>query len=288
MQATLFVPDGKLERFLKRVQDYRDRETTPKQEGGPTRPRNQDLVESISDIKLAALEALWMEEGMPFPEAAAVTSWEVWLRNSSTIDHLARLRAHAASFGLEVGQQVVRFVDRTVVVVRGTATQLSRSVEILGMIAELHVPKTTAAFFTDMEGVEQQDWIDDLAGRIDPPSADAPYVCLFDTGLSHPHPLLAQVADANDRHAYKPQWGLDDRENHGTPMAGLATLGDLTEAMSSVGSVPLTHRIKSVKIVHDPDPHHPDLYGAVAQESAYRVRSHSGPPAHLLYGSDSH
>jgi hypothetical protein len=271
MQATLFVPDGKLGRFLTRIEAYRDEQTLPRREGGPTRPRNQDLVESISDIKLAALEGLWMEETLPFPEAITVTNWEVWLRNSSLIDHLGRLRQYAPTFNLEVGEQVVKFVDRTVVVVRGTATDLSKSAEILGMIAELHVPKTTAAFFTDMEGIEQQEWVDSLAARIQSPSDEAPYVCLFDTGLNHPHPLLMRVVTDEDRHAYKPQWGVDDRDNHGTPMAGLSSFGDLTEALTSVGDVVATHRIESVKIVHQPDPHHPDLYGAVTQESTYRV-----------------
>ena len=57
MQATVFVPDGKLAFFLKRIEAYRDAETRPRGEG-PSRPKNQDLVESISHIRLAALEAL--------------------------------------------------------------------------------------------------------------------------------------------------------------------------------------------------------------------------------------
>lgn len=91
--ATVFVPDGKLDLFLTKVAAYRDGQTTPRQEGGPTRPKNQDLVESIADIKLAALEALWTETDLAFPEAEAMTTWEVWLRRFKDVDHLARLRA---------------------------------------------------------------------------------------------------------------------------------------------------------------------------------------------------
>ena len=65
MQATVFVPDGKLELFLKKVTAYRDEDTAPRQERGVARAKNQDLVESISDIQLAALEALWTEESLP-------------------------------------------------------------------------------------------------------------------------------------------------------------------------------------------------------------------------------
>jgi Subtilase family len=54
-------------------------------------------------------------------------------------------------------------------------------------------------------------------------------------------------------------------------MAGLATFGDLTDVLGSAGAVAHTHRLESVKIIYDPDPHNPELYGAVTQESAYRV-----------------
>jgi hypothetical protein len=56
MQATVFVPDGKLKLFLNKVTAYRDEDTTPRNERSVARPKNQDLVESISDIQLAALE----------------------------------------------------------------------------------------------------------------------------------------------------------------------------------------------------------------------------------------
>ena len=270
-QATVFVPDGKLDLFLRKVTAYRDKMTKPKKEDGPTRPKNQDLVESIADIQLAAVEGLWNEKETPFPQADAEITWEVWLRLSRGVDHLARLRAYAATFNLTVGMQTVSFVDRKVVLVRGTARNLSRSIDILGMIAELRLPKTTAAFFTAMNAVEQQAWVDDLAGRMTVPAANAPYICLFDTGLNHAHPLLAGVSAASDLHTYKPAWGTDDRQGHGTPMAGLVSFGDLTEAFASAGPVAMTHRIESVKIIHPADPNDVELYGAVTQESAYRV-----------------
>ena len=270
-QATVFVPDGKLDLFLKKIAAYRDKNTIPRREGGATRPKNQDFVESISDIKLAVLEALWTEEGLPFPDRETVITWEVWLRRQHGINHLARLRGYAEHFGLTVGEQSVVFVDRTVVLVRGTASNLSHSIDILGMIAEIRLPKLTATFFTDMAAVAQQEWVDDLVARVVPPAADSPFVCLFDTGLNGAHPLLASVTDQNDLHTYRPAWGVDDRHGHGTPMGGLVTFGDLTEVLGSAGQVACTHRLESVKVFNQSDPHNPELYGAVTQESAFRV-----------------
>lgn len=271
MQATVYVPEGKLELFLKKIATYRDENTTPRSERSVARPKNQDLVESISNIQLAALEALWTEDTLPFPNREATVTWEVWLRRDRGIDHLARLHGYAEHFGLIVGDQVLTFVDRTITLVVGTANNLARSIDILGMIAEVRLPKLTAAFFTDMTAVEQQQWVDELAARIAPPVAGVPFVCLFDTGLNQGHPLLGEVVNQADLHTYKLDWGVDDRYGHGTQMAGLASFGDLTDVFQGPGQVLCTHRIESVKIFNERDPHDPTLYGAVTQESAFRV-----------------
>ena len=270
-QADVFVPDGKIGLFLDKIIAYRDENTKPRKEGGLTRPKNQDLIESIADIKLAVLESLWTDDFAAFPPQAQVVSWEVWLRRSEDIDHLARLRAKAEPLGLQVGIQAISFIDRTVVLVRGTAADLSRSVELLSAIAEVRAPQTSVAFFTEMTAIEQAPWVSDLADRVVAAPDNAPYVCLLDTGVNSAHPLLTQSVTDGDLHAYKPAWGLDDRKGHGTPMAGLVVFGDLIDVIQFDGQVHLTHRLESVKIYNEHDPHEEDLYGAVTQESTYRV-----------------
>lgn len=270
VQATVFVPDGKLSFFLKRVTDYRDEDTKPNKEGD-TRPKNEDLVASISDIRVAALEALWTDRPDLFPAPQQDITWEVWLRRTASVDHLTRLREHAARFNLTVGDDIITFIDRTIVLVHGNGTNLSRSIDILGAIAELRLAKTTADFFTAMTAIDQQKWVDDMVGRLVAAPANSPYLCLLDTGLNRGHPLIGPVAVDGDLHAYKPQWGVDDRRGHGTPMAGLCAYGDLTEALSNNGPFALSHHLESVKIINDADPHKKELYGAVTRESAYRV-----------------
>jgi len=269
-QATVFVPEGKLTFFLKRVTAYKDEDGKANKDG-VTKPKNKDLVESISDIRLAALEALWTDAPELFPDPDQDAMWEVWLRKGGGLDHVARLREFAEEHELTVSVQAISFVDRTIVLVHGKGRDLSRSAEILGAIAEVRLAKASAAFFTDMTTIEQQEWVDDLGARLELPGEDAPYVCLFDTGLNRAHPLLEPVTHDDDLHAYKPDWNVDDRGCHGTPMAGLVAYGDLTEALSSDGPWRLTHRLESVKIINPADPHRPELYGAVTIESASRV-----------------
>lgn len=269
-EAIVFVPDGKLSYFLDKIVAYRDKDGKPNKSGA-TRPKNENLIASIDEIQIAALQSLWTDQPNLFPDPQTSITWELWLRRSGVIDHMGRLRQHAQSFELTVGQEEIKFIDRTIVLVHGTARNLSRSNEILGTIAEVRLAKTTAALFARMSAVEQQEWVNDLLNRTVAPAGASPYVCLLDSGLNHAHPLLAPITDDNNVHTYNPNWGTADRIGHGTPMAGLAAYGDLTDALANAHPFRLTHRIESVKLYNDQDPHAEELYGAVTRECINRV-----------------
>lgn len=268
--AAVFVPDGKLKTFLKKVEDYATGQTTPRSATGTPRPKNQDLIANLAEIRVAALRALWTDS-LPLPGPDVDTTWEVWLRKSGELDHLARLREIAVDHHLTVSDEVITFIDRQIVLVHGTRRNLARSNEIVGAIAELRLAKTTADFFTGMTSTQQTAWVDNLAAQVRAPAADAPAVCLLDTGINRDHPLLAPATDTADLHTYKPAWGVDDRKGHGTPMAGLALYGDLANVMGQAGPYRLSHWLESVKLINQADPHKQQLYGAVTVESVNRV-----------------
>lgn len=150
-EATVFVPEGKLTYFLNKITKYRNEDTTPRTVGGHTRPKNEDLVASIANIQLAALQALWTDLPELYPDSNTDTMWEVWLRRGGGIDHVARLRERAAEFELRVGEEEIQFIDRTVVLVYGKGQNLARSNDLIGAIAELRLAKTTADFFHKYE-----------------------------------------------------------------------------------------------------------------------------------------
>ena len=268
--AAVFVPDGKLKTFLKKVEDYATGQTRPRSAAGKSRPKNEDLIANLAEIRVAALRALWTDS-VPMPGADVHTTWEVWLRRSTDLDHLARLRDVAGEHHLSVSDEVITFIDRQIILVHGTRRNLARSNVLVSAIAELRLAKSTADFFTGMTATQQTAWVDTLAKQLSAPPADAPAVCLLDTGINRSHPLLAPATDAADLHTYKPAWGVDDRNGHGTPMAGLALHGDLADVMGRAGSIPLTHRLESVKLFNPAAPHQKQLYGAVTVESVNRA-----------------
>jgi hypothetical protein len=171
---------------------------------------------------------------------------------------------------------VITFIDRKIVLAHGTGRDLARSNDLIGAIAEVRLAKSTADFFTGMTSTQQTAWIDSFARQLAAPPADAPAVCLFDTGLNREHPLIAPATAKADLHTYKPAWGLDDRKGHGTPMAGLALYGDLADVMGQAGTYRLSHRLESVKLINPADPHKKELYGAVTVESVNRVEVKPG------------
>ena len=146
---------------------------------------------------------------------------------------------------------MLNFRERTVLMARASVRRMQRSMVTLNSIAELRRPKETADFFDSMERDEQADWLDDLLNRtrFAPEADDTPHACLLDSGVNRGHPLLAPALDAGDLHTVEPGWGTDDAAGHGTEMAGLALVGDLSELLAHAGPVEIEHRLESVKLI---------------------------------------
>lgn len=262
--ATVYVPNGQLGYFEKRVEEYLT-ETTKM-----GNPKNKPLIESIAKLRLAVLEGFWTDDLALFPLAGKTIWWEVWLRGES-METLTRFREHAQNAGLRVGEKHLQFPDRLVVLAFATREQMTESIELLDVIAELRLAKEVPTAFTRMSPADRDEWAKDLGRRIVGPPPEAPSVCVVDTGVNAGHPLLEPATSQHDLHAYNPAWGVQDDHGHGTEMAGIALYGDLTEVLLSSAPVELTHRIESVKILQEGTANPPELYGAITAEGIARA-----------------
>lgn len=262
--ATVHVPDGSLNFFLKRLDQYATEQT---QKG---KPRNLNMVERISGIRLATIESLWTDDLSDFPELEATVWWEVWLRISDGRE-IQRLQAFAAQAGIEVGERHLVFDNRVIVLVRATARQLSTAMDVFDDFAELRGAHVNSSFFTGLSPVEQSEWIKDLVDRTEPSDLSGPAVCILDTGVSRSHPLLEHSLAVVDMHACDPAWGTHDDDGHGTGMAGVALYGNLRSALESKSKVHLRHCIESVKILPPTNDTDPALYGAITAEAVART-----------------
>ena len=267
--ATVFVPDGALKHFFDRFQQYAE-ERTQKGE-----PRHKDMVDRIAALRKATLRALWTDATEAYPNDAETIWWEVWLRRHDG-NELERLLEFGGQAGLDVGERRLGFDDRIVILVRGTATQLSASLDVLNDLAEVRKAKESSAFFADASPEEQAEWLDDLKRRVTRAAEDAPAVCILDTGVTRAHPLLEDLIAPADAMSVDPTWGGHDdgggpgSMGHGTEMAGLAAYGDLAPLLVSRTPVRMQHRLESVKILPPRGANSPELYGAITAQAVTR------------------
>ncbi|MFR8745526.1 hypothetical protein [Gemmiger formicilis] len=84
VKATVYVPENKAGYFIEKVQAYAESLDGIEENKNP---KNNDLVRSIEDVKVALLEAFWVGKTQDMPSAVPI--WcEVWLRYEKD-DHAA-------------------------------------------------------------------------------------------------------------------------------------------------------------------------------------------------------
>lgn len=264
--ASVFIPDGKLKSFVKKIEDYAAK-TTPKGE-----PRHKDLFDRVASLQRATLRALWTDTDDAWPGDDQMIWWEVWLRRDDG-NELTRLLDFARQLNLSVGERRLAFTDRVVVLIRANAVQLAHSLEVLNDLAEVRRAKETPEFFASLRNIEQAEWIADLLRRTSPPTTTAPAVCVLDTGANRGHPLLEKLIHEADVMSVDSAWGGHDdgggpgNMGHGTEMAGLAAYGDLTPVLAASTPVSFSHRVESVKILPPKGANRKDLYGAITAQA---------------------
>lgn len=275
--ATVFVPESQKDYYLKKVEAYRNEDSVKfiEQDDGTfkerRRPKNEALIASIDTARLAVARSFYCDQADLFPADDQVVWWEVWIRKGTR----AVFDRAVQGLSLSVRERSLIFAEREVAIVHGSPRQIGRIIVNTDCVAELRLARDLPSLFTEMDGGEQHAWSADLVTRLVPAHAEAPAVCLLDTGSTHNHPLIAPHLNLGDMHAYDPTWTVADtslnHRGHGTQMSGIALYGDLTEVLDGTGQIEFQHRLETVKILPDFGAHKPDLYGAITTEAISRA-----------------
>jgi hypothetical protein len=261
-RATVFIPMGKQEFFLKKILEYAQKET-PK-----GHPRHDELIRSVQDMRLAVLDSFWFDKQELLPQGDLGVWCEIWLQgDAEKIEKKEieqRFREIAATLSLAVQERpALQFPERAVLLGKATREQLVNLIASSPDIAEFRRAKETARFFLELENRDQTAWVADLRARLRINQDANVAVCVLDTGVNNGHELLAPVLADEDRHTIHPDWGISDHNGHGTLMSGVVAFGDLTEVLPESHQIHIDHCLESVKILPPYGQNDPDLYGDI-------------------------
>ena len=268
-KATVYIQDKSISTFIEKFRDYRDKDTSR------GKPKNNDLVNSISDIKLALLKSLWTDVDELFPKQNDTKIWwEVWFRcEDSNIDEF---KEKLKNLSIVYQEDSLYFNERIVFLIYCSINQLLDSIDILDYFAELRLAKETTSDFIQMKNFDQLEWVESLAGRINYEiSNNLPIISILDTGVNNKHALIKNFLSNESLFSFEDSWGTEDHNGHGTAMAGLVLYQDLSNALLSSHRINVPAILESIKIL--PPPHlsdnDPRLYGFITEQSILQAVS---------------
>lgn len=245
LTVVIFVPDESLPLLEQILEDYR---AGPLTDAG--KPRRAQYVEPIEQIRRARLLSFWTDKPSFLPaEPQAQIWWEVWCSR----EHLTEISETLQRIGSRIASDdyFLYFPETAVVPVFARRAEIEVALFACKGITELRRGSDTPTFFLEDERETQHQWTSDLASRVVWPGTDAPRVCLLDTGVNRAHPLIEPALLEADLRSADREWVPTDnqRDSHGTEMAGLALHGDLFAALQDTEVRELTHRLESVRIL---------------------------------------
>ncbi len=261
IKATVYIPAGKESYFINKVEAYSS-EVTKKGV-----PKNNDLVRSIEDIRIAMLDSFWIGKQDDIPDEVA--KWcEIWIRydDFSFDEALSNVVECCNELEIEIDNNKLFFPERIVRLIKANKTQLSGLISCSQYIAEFRRAPEPTSFFDDLSGVEQQEWVEELLERTEFKNSNS-YICLLDTGLNSAHPLISPTVEDGSVQAVDETWGTNDHMGHGTEMAGVAIYNDLKSKLIDNNSVNVSHKIESVKILPPKGENPIRLYGAITEQA---------------------
>ncbi|HPF38299.1 MAG TPA: S8 family peptidase [Phycisphaerae bacterium] len=272
--ATVFVPEGKLSGFVKKIESYGQGVPEPTETGQSPRPRNEKLVAGISEVRFPVLQSFWTDEAELFPTTDTEQIWwEVWIRiksDDSPETVLDEFKAVLAAADFRFSRNWIRFPERVVFLAWGAAAEwMGVFVPVLDRLAELRRAKEIPTEYVELGATDQAAHVNELAQRLDPPTAATTAVCLLDYGVQSAHPLLSAALAQEDVLSLDPAWsGVDPIWRHGTEMAGLVLFGEsLPENLAGADTLQLEYWLESVQLFRSGERHAPDTWGKVTQSS---------------------
>ncbi len=261
-KAVVYIPKGKENYFLKKVNAYAT-EVSPKS----GKPKNNDLVSSVEDVKLALLDSFWFGKHEDMPND--IPLWcEIWLRYYDDYEQvIAAFSQNCEELNVEIDSKRIVFPERVVVLIKASRQNLTDLISVSEFLAEIRRAPEPVGFFDGLSGQEQSQVVNEILSRARFNDSDTS-ICILDTGIAAGHPLISPVIESDDVvQSVNSSWGANDHQGHGTEMAGVAVYNNLTDIFLKNEEFEVNHKIESVKILPPRGNNPKELYGAITEQA---------------------
>lgn len=254
-KATVYVPKGKENYFIKKVEDY----LTKDNKSGPA---NANLIESIENIKKAVVESFWIGSKEFIPQEEK-TWCELWLAiDDEEVNFIELIN----KLDIEVKNDTILFPERLVLLIKAENRDLQKLIVSLDNVAEIRRATETATFFLELSNKEQVDWGKDLKNRTKKGSNINTCISILDSGINNGHFLLEDFLKDEDCLKISESLDLKDEIGHGTKMAGVGLYGDLQKSLELQQDIYINHDLESYKLYSSIE-YEASLYGAITKRA---------------------
>lgn len=262
--ATVYIPENQKEKLTKKVENYLSGEQNGK-------PHNQALVEKIETISRTSVENLWSSSIESLPQSEPI--WcEIWLAteglNLETV--ILNFKEVCTLFGVDILDAILKFPQRSILIVNANYVQLNELISSFGLIAEIRKTEELNSFWLGQNMTENNDWINEALHLVDFTKSNN-FISILDTGVNNGHRLIEPVLAEGNRLTVEPNWGVNDSMGHGTSMAGVAIYGNLNAILESNQAIEIHHQLESVKILHPDYPNEQNKYPLITLDAVNRA-----------------
>lgn len=269
VEVTIYVEKEKRHWLSDRADAYANQVT----EKG--RPKYATTLAPINTVNTTDIRSLYTSEAS-FDSIPAQGSrlYELWIFRSKRYD-AETVQTTLHSLGITPNPKPINFESIDVWLIHATKLQLSQLPLAIGYIEGVRPYQQPSVMVAS--NATAREWNDLLQDNIDwQIDEHCPIVGILDTGVNNAHPLLIHALPEDRMNVAINVTNALDNHGHGTSMAGLALLGDLTDlAYQSTPLEKISHGLSSIKIL-DPNHQTPNsFYGAVIEE-AVNMASHTG------------
>ena len=245
MDVTVYVRREKKDWLSKKSDIYAQEDT---RKGNP---KHASLIEPINKIVATDIRSLYIsEKEFDLIPEKKVCEFELWLCHGKSYN-IECTKETLSKLDIKFVTEPVRFESVDVWLIKATKQQLCSLPLSLGYIEGIRPYHQPSVLVKDDNN--KREWSellkDFVVNEVDEKSVQ---IGILDTGVNNKHEILNPFLPDERMKSVVGTRGANDENGHGTGMAGLALLGDLSDiAYTTSNSVRVAHCLTSVKILED-------------------------------------